>query len=285
MTGDGDGLLDHGLVWSEGIVEGGRAAKVSVFDRGFTVGDGVFETLVVRHGVPFAWTRHLERLIAASETMDLTLGTAAQTLRGAVDELVGVWVAAGGGHGRLRITVTSGADPRTTETPPTLVVTLTPLPSPTPTASVVRVSWVRNERSSTAGVKTTSYAENVRALAAAHARGATEAVMANTVGNLCEGSATNVFVGIDGVLCTPPLTSGCLPGVTRALVLASGCGAVERDITFDDLDRAQEMFLTSSLRDIQPVTSLDGRPLPGAPGPLTARAIEAYGQLATNPDP
>jgi branched-chain amino acid aminotransferase len=109
--------------------------------------------------------------------------------------------------------------------------------------------------------------------------------MANTVGNLCEGSATNVFVGIDGVLCTPPLTSGCLPGVTRALVLASGCGAVERDITFDELDRAQEMFLTSSLRDIQPVTCLDGRALPGAPGPLTARAIEAYGQLATNPDP
>ena len=110
------------------------------------------------------------------------------------------------------------------------MVALAPMASWAPTAKVVVVPWTRNERAATAGLKTTSYADNVVALAHAKARGATEALLMNTAGLLCEGTGSNVFVVLDGELVTPPLSSGCLAGVTRALVI-EWTGAVERDVS------------------------------------------------------
>ncbi|MDQ3148169.1 MAG: aminotransferase class IV, partial [Actinomycetota bacterium] len=145
--------------------------------------------------------------------------------------------------------------------------------------------WARNERSAVAGLKTTSYAENVVALAWAQARGADEAVLANTGGSLCEGTGTNVFVAVGGRLVTPPLASGCLAGVTRALVLERSA-AEEADLPLDALAGAEEAFLTSSTREVQPVATVDGQPLRRCPGPLTAAAQEAFRDLlATDLDP
>jgi branched-chain amino acid aminotransferase len=164
---------------------------------------------------------------------------------------------------------------------------MTPWPA---TESVVVVPWVRNERSAVAGVKTTAYAENVVALAHAKAAGAGEALLANTAGELCEGTGTNVFVVHDGVVRTPPLDSGCLAGVTRALVLA-GCPEVrEERLTLDDLATADEVFLTSSTRDVQGVDAVDGRRPGGsdapAPGPVTVSVAAAFERNARNdPDP
>ncbi|WP_176735779.1 aminotransferase class IV, partial [Actinacidiphila rubida] len=130
-----------------------------------------------------------------------------------------------------------------------------------------------------AGLKTTSYGENVVALARAHEHGASEALLANTVGRLCEGTGSNVFVVLGGRLLTPPLESGCLAGITRALV-ADWAGAEEADLPFDVLAEADEVFLTSSLRDVQAVHRVDDRELPGAPGPVTAKAMRVFAERA-----
>ena len=122
--------------------------------------------------------------------------------------------------------------------------------------------WTRNERSAVAGLKTTSYAENVVAVEYAHQRGASEGLFANTRGELCEGTGSNVFLVVGGRILTPPLASGCLAGVTRALVI-EWCGAEEATLSMSDLAAADEVFLTSSTRDVHPVSALDGRALPG----------------------
>jgi branched-chain amino acid aminotransferase len=151
------------------------------------------------------------------------------------------------------------------------------------TADVAVVPWPRNERGAMAGLKTISYGENVVALRWAVERGADEAVFANLVGNLCEGTATNVFVGTDGELATPPLSSGCLAGVTRGLVVEA-CGAVERDLSPADLLAADEAFLTSTTREVQPIRAVDGKTLPAAPGPMTREAAKALAAVVAHDD-
>ena len=160
---------------------------------------------------------------------------------------------------------------------PTLAVAVAPATAWALSAKVVVVPWVRNERAATAGLKTTSYADNVVALAHAKAAGANEAIFANTLGQLCEGTGTNVFVVLDGELHTPPLESGCLAGITRALV-AEWSGARETDLPLDALERAEEVFITSSLRDVQAVNRVDDRELPGAPGPVTREAMKLFAE-------
>jgi branched-chain amino acid aminotransferase len=129
------------------------------------------------------------------------------------------------------------------------------------------VGWPRNERSAVVGAKTTSYAENVVALAAAHRRGAHEALLPNTRGELCEGTGSNVLVERDGVLVTPPLSSGCLPGITRELLLEwaadEGLPVIEDVVGMAELAAAPEVLLTSSTRDVQHIDELDGRSVPG----------------------
>ena len=134
------------------------------------------------------------------------------------------------------------------------------------------------------GLKTTSYDENVIALAHAAERGATEAVFANTAGLLCEGTGSNVFYVLDGELVTPTLASGCLAGITRELVL-EWYGGVERDEPVEVLNRADEIFLASTTRDVQPVHRCDDRRLE-APGPVTREVTAAWEKhAATEQDP
>jgi branched-chain amino acid aminotransferase len=195
---------------------------------------------------------------------------------------------ANSGAGRIRITLTGGPGPLGSSRgahPATTIVAAAELTPWDPTASVVVGPWLRNERSALAGVKSTSYAENVIALEYAHERGASETLFANTAGNLCEGTGTNVFVVIDGELLTPPLSSGCLAGVTRELV-CEVVPVVERDLPISRLPEVDEAFLTSSTRDVQPIVSIDGRALDCCPGPSTKAAADAFAALvATTTDP
>ena len=273
----------HQVVWVGDRLVDPATASVHWSDHGLTVGDGVFETLKVLDGTPFALTRHLDRLARSAAGLGLALPDAALVLEavGAVAD----GIAAPGG--RLRITVTGGPGPmgssRGTDGPTLLVagqaVDLAAPPFFGPTA-VATVPFTRNATAATVGLKTTSYADNVVALARAEAAGATEALLANTDGELCEGTGSNVFVVVDGVLCTPPLSSGCLGGITRELVLealdAAGTPAVVRDLPMSVLRTADEVFLTSSTRDVQAVRSVDGRELPGCPGPRTRAAADAF---------
>lgn len=276
-----DGILPK--VWAAGNMTDAPAALISAFDHGITVGDGVFETVKIVRGRPFAARRHLYRLGRSASGLGIPLPDSAE-VAAAMDEVIRANELEHTTGGVLRVTYTAGPGPlgsgRLPDAPPTLVVAAAGARPWGPTAAVVIVGWTRNERGALSGLKTTSYGENVVALAAAHRAGADEAILANTRAELCEGTGTNVFVGIGGRLLTPPLSSGCLDGVTRALVIELG-GIEEEVLDVDALRRADEAFLTSSTRDVHPIATVDGRRLPQTPGPLTARAAAAFAELVS----
>ncbi|PTM94629.1 aminotransferase class IV [Streptomyces sp. VMFN-G11Ma] len=261
-------------IWLDGGLQDTESACVSVFDHGLTVGDGIFETVKAVQGRPFALTRHLDRLTRSARGLGLPDPDLDEVRRACAAVLEANPMP----YGRLRITYTGGHGPLGSdrgEHGPTLVVALGEATRRPDSTVVITVPWTRNERGALTGLKTTSYAENVVALARAHQHGASEALFANTVGQLCEGTGSNVFVVLDGEIHTPPVASGCLAGITRALVV-EWTGAKETDLPLDVLERADEVFLTSSLRDIQAVHRVDGRELPGTPGPVTAKAVRVF---------
>jgi branched-chain amino acid aminotransferase len=264
-------------VWVDGSLRDAGEPVVTAFDHGLLTGDGVFETLRVRGGRAFAVRLHLERLARSAAAMGLTPPDGA-VLGQAIDEVIAANEVT---DGRVRVTVTGGPAPlgsdRGIRGCTTIVATgrMTPWP---PSTDVTVVPWPRNERGALAGVKSTSYGENVVALAYARARGASEAIFANTSGNLCEGTGSNVFVVVGGRLLTPPLAAGCLDGVTRRFVIRAS-GAAEEDLPVSALDRAEEAFLTSTTRDLQPIRAVDGRILACCPGPITAAAQAAFADL------
>jgi branched-chain amino acid aminotransferase len=269
-------------VWIDGALVDADAARVSPFDHGLLVGDGVFETIRVYGGQPFAWTRHLDRLAHSAAGLGLAVPDR-DALRSAAKAVLD---ANGHDEARLRITVTGGLAPLGSErgaAGPTVIVASSELRPWPPSVRVVVVPWVRNDRGATAGLKTTSYAENVRALAFAQERGASEAVFGNTRDELCEATGSNVFVVRDGAVATPPGSSGCLLGVTRALVLelAPGLGIEidERPLPLDALHGADEAFLTSTTREVQPIAAVDDRTLPATPGPVTTALAAAFTDL------
>jgi branched-chain amino acid aminotransferase len=271
-------------IWIDGELRAAADATVSALDHGITVGDGVFETARVVRGEAFALTRHLRRLRRSAEVLRLTVPFDDDRLRAAVRAVLD----ANGDAGRVRITLTGGPSPLGSSRgahPATTIVAAAPLTPWDPTAAVVVVPWPRNERGALAGVKSTSYAENVIALEHAHELGAGEAIFANTAGNLCEGTGSNIFVVVDGELVTPPLSSGCLAGITRELLLELVEGS-ERDLPIEVLAQADEAFLASSTRDVQPISMVDGRSLDRCPGPRTTAAAAAFAALvARTTDP
>ena len=271
-------------VWVDGELLPLEQARVSPLDHALLTGDGVFETLRVHRGAPFAVRRHLDRLTRSAAGLRLPAPDLV-VLRSALDEVIR---ANGLEEGRLRVTVTGGPGSLGSDrsgAPPTVIVVGALLPDWPPTTDVVVVPWPRNERGALSGLKTVSYGENVVALAHARERGAGEALFPNLAGNLCEGTGTNVFVGIGGRLVTPPLSSGCLAGVTRDLLLEL-VDVSEEDVPLAALASCDEAFLSSSTRDVQPVRAVDGRVLAAAPGPLTAAAVSAFADLlARDPDP
>lgn len=273
------------FVWVDGTLSDEGEARISPFDHGLLTGDGVFETLRVYGGRPFAWTRHLERLARSAAGMGLPL-PAGEVLRGAAEAVLG---ANGLSEARLRITVTGGPAPLGSdrgEAVPTVIVAGSALAPWAESVAVATVPWPRNERGALTGLKTISYGENVRALAHAAELGAGEAIFANTRGELCEGTGTNVFVVAGGRLRTPPASAGCLLGVTRALVLELGgdlgLDGDEEDLPVTAVATSDEAFLTSSTREVQAISAVDGAPLPSAPGPVTTQLAAAFKTLVAD---
>lgn len=266
-------------VWVDGTLVDTAEARVSPFDHALLTGDGVFETLKYYGGRGvFACRRHLDRLERSAAGLGLTVPDR-DVLHRAIAETAEANI--DGGDGRVRVTLTGGPAPLGSDrgaAGPTVIVAAsatTPWPA---TCAVAVCPWPRNERGATAGLKTVSYAENVVALAWAKDRDAGEAIFANTVGNLCEGTGTNVFLVLGGRLVTPPLSSGCLAGVTRELVIDL-TGATEEDVPASALAEADEAFLTSTTREVQAIAGVDGRRLAAAPGPRTAAAAAAFRAL------
>ncbi len=274
--------------WVNGRLLDRDDAVVNAFDHGLTVGDGAFETVKVVDGVPFALRRHIERLGRSAAGLGLPHVDREQVWAACI----AVCAQAPVGLHRLRITYTGGIAPLGSDrgdSEPTLVVAIAPIVRRPDTTSVAVVDWTRNERGALAGLKTTSYAENVVALAAAKRLGASEALFADTQGRLSEGTGSNVFLVVKGELLTPALSTGCLDGITRRLVL-EWSGAREAELPMSALDEAEELFLTSTTRDVQAVSAIVGprhaRVLPDAPGPVTREVAAQFAkQSAEDPEP
>ena len=263
--------------WINGnLLSDASTPVVGVTDHGLTVGDGVFEAVKVVAGRPFALTLHLERLARSARGLglpDVDLDAVRRGVAAVLDDQVLPL-------GRLRITYTGGPAPLGScragagAATPTLIVVADAMGAWPETTAVATVPWPRNERGALAGLKTTSYAENVIALAEAARTGASEAIFANLAGHLCEGTGSNVFYVVDDELRTPSLASGCLAGVTRRLVL-EWYGGREVDEPIETVTRASEVFLVSTTRDVQAVSRWDDVELL-APGPVTRKVAEVW---------
>ena len=236
---------------------------------------GAFETLRVYRGTPFAWRRHLTRLEEGARATGIEPPDS-ELLRRGVDDVLRAGRLV---DGRVRLTLLAGPDDET----PDLIIAAGGLPHLRPLARIVEARWPRNDRAATAGVKSTSYADNALAFADARSRGADECIFANTRGELCEATGSNVFVVEHGVLRTPPARSGCLLGVTRALVIelaeSDGIPVEEVDMAVGAIRTADEAFLTSTTREVHPIGTVDERSRWTGPGPVTRRLATLYAQL------
>jgi branched-chain amino acid aminotransferase len=275
--------------WVNGRRVDPTTAQLMVTERGFTIADGLFETMRVYRGSIFRLDAHLTRLAASADRMGLICP---QRLPDVIAEVVHE-LRSHESDAAVRLTVTRGAVPGGLAPPPadalsvTVVILVTPVPDFPDSIyrsglRVHTVSGRRNEFALSAGIKSLAYTDSVLALIEARAHQADEALFLDTRGHLSEASASNVFVRIDDEVRTPPLSCGVLPGITRAVVkelLDEQRIAVREDpITPDELARADEMFLTSSLRGIAPVSVVDGRSLI-APGAITRAAMDGYAAL------
>ena len=276
-------------VWINGRMVEPDRPHLRADDHGVIVGDGVFETLLVLRrdeGVAaFAVQRHLERLRRSAGILRFECPYSDDELRAAIAQCLDV----APGAGIVRITATSGGGPlgsgRSESRGSTIVIAGNRPPDYPPGTAVAIMPFPRNERGAMAGVKTTSYAENVLALDMARERGASEAIFADTRGRVSEGTGSNIFWSDGERLHTPPLDTGCLAGVTRALLLEQ-LDIAETHLPVKDLPGVPEAFLASSTRIVQSIARIDGTELPVVEGPLTAAAAKAMAELiAADIDP
>jgi branched-chain amino acid aminotransferase len=250
------GLTGQIRISLNGIVyDDPNQAMIAATDHGLVVGDGVFETLKVTEQGAFAVRRHLNRLTRSAAALNLPEPDHNQ-IREAIDAVIRDRDFS---LGKLRITYTPGRGPLGSEGaygPTTLIVALVPADAAPPRAFVVTAPWTRNERGALTGVKSISYAENVRALGYATQHRASEAIFLNTTGHVCEGTGSNIFAVFGDIVLTPPLSAGPLAGITRDLIM-EWSPVQERELTLAEAKHADEIFLTSSMRNIQGIERWD----------------------------
>jgi branched-chain amino acid aminotransferase len=278
------------FAWIDGRLLAADDARVSVFDRGFQLGDGVFETLRARAGRPIELDAHLARLRRSADGLGITLPPdAAARLADGVGRLLDAEGQAGRtGDASVRITVTRGPIrgrgllPADEAVAPTIVIQTWPVVPPPPghveaglrlVSSAIR----RDPSNPLVALKTTSRADFVFARLEARRAGADDAVFLTLAGDLSEATTANVFVLAGTELATPSAECAILPGTTRSWILAwgvrQGLSVSERRIPVDEVRAADEAFLSSSVAGILPVTGFEGRPVgSGRPGPWTRRA-------------
>jgi branched-chain amino acid aminotransferase len=279
-------------IWIDGDIEPADGRHLSAFDRGFQLGDGVFETLRARVGRPTELAEHLSRLRRSAEGLDITLGV---SLEADVTAGIAALLAVDGlggpdGDASVRITVSRGTVPGRGLLPadrsePTIVIQAWPV-APAPRGHLEQglhliVSSVRRDPANPlAGLKTTSRADYVYARLEARRAGAEDALFLTVDGRLSEATSANIFLIRGRELATPALDCAILPGTTRTWILhwagAAGLTPVEGSLEPGDLAAADEAFVCSSVAGILPVTRFEGAAIgTGRPGAWTMRAREA----------
>jgi branched-chain amino acid aminotransferase len=276
------------LIWINGVRVDPGATHVSALDRGYMRADGLFETLRSYDGVAGCLERHIARLRRGAAVMGIPVpdDIATQVADAARNAAAEGWK-----HAAVRLSISRGVGDLTMMPPrnptPTTTITATPL---APAAAVPLydrgvslhvAEGTRNERSVTAGLKTLGYAEAVIAFNAALAAGFEEALFLDTEGHVSEATTANIFAVTGSTLSTPPLTCGILEGITRALVLEiaprAGLTPVEQVMHLKDLHEADEVFITSSVRELMPVARIGTTTIGnGSPGPVYRRLHELF---------
>ena len=264
-------------------------ARISPLDRGFLYGYGLFETVRSYGGCVFRLDRHMARLMHSAEELGLASQLDAVELEQAVYRTLEANKLL---DARIRLTVAAGEGERELAPPTSGKITIMvaaeklTLPSHIYQQGIraAIVSTRRNSQSPLPAIKSLNYLEGLIARAEAAALGADEAIMLNDRGYVSECSSSNIFLVVTGKLLTASLDSGILPGVTREVVLELahelGIEAVGGEIPPSDLLRTDEVFITTSVREIVPVVTVDGRPVGlGKPGEVTGKLMTAYKEL------
>jgi len=265
-------------------------AKISVFDRGFLYGDGLFETMRAYSGEVFRLEDHLDRLFHSAKGIELSLPYTRRELRTIIKRILKI---NGLSKAYIRLTLSRGVSEPGLISKPQSSVTLAivarefkPL-SPSEYRKGWRATVVetrQNQASPLSRLKSLNFLNNILARKEAQSKRVDEGILLNTLGEVAEASTSNIFLVKRGIIITPPEESGLLPGITRGVVLELapnlGLKAYNRRVSLDDLMGAEEAFLTNSLIEIMPVVEIDGRPLGnGKPGKVTQRIHKAYQEL------
>ena len=288
----------RGAVYVNGRIMPAHEAVVPVYDHGFVYGEGVYETLRTYNKVPFLFDRHVRRLRQSAGHIGLDVPFDDATLSGWIDDTVAAAARADGASSDewyIRILLTRGVgelsyDVKATPAP-SLVIIVKPNEEPPERMARegIRISLVdilRNHPGSVNPIiKSNNLLNNALAMQAAYRRGGEEALMRNFRGELSECSQSNFFMVRDGIALTPKSAAGLLEGITRAFLFEVGREAgvpVREEVLYPaDLETADEAFITSTTREISPVTRIDDRAIGnGTPGPITMKLWEGYKRKA-----
>ncbi len=283
------------LVYIDGQLVPKSQAKISVFDHGFLYGDGVFESIMVFNGVAFKLKEHIDRLYDSAKAICLEIPMSKEEMIKTIVETVRV---NGFKDAYIRVLVTRGVgdlglDPRKCPKPSVIIIVdkIQLYREDAWTKGVTAIiSSVRRDRvdATTHEIKSMNYLNSILAKLEANAVGADEAIMLDERGFVSEGATDNIFIVKNGVIYTPPRTSGILPGITRDRVMKLaeelGYKVVEKDITPAELLTADEVFLTGTAAGIVPVVKISGRIIgDGKPGPITRRLMEKFKEIREDP--
>jgi len=294
----------RGAVYVNGKITPADQAVVPVYDHGFVYGEGVYETLRTYNRVPFLYDRHMRRLRRSAERLLLDVPFDDATLLGWINQtLEAAGLATGGVQGSppsnneayIRILLTRGIgelnyDPKSTPKPTTVII-VKPFDAPPPRVyddgiAISLVDMLRNHPKSVSPlIKSNNLLNNALAMQTAYRAGAEEALMCNYRGELTECAQANFFMVRGGAALTPKSEAGLLEGVTRAFVFeigrAIGIDVREETLLPKDLETADEMFITSTTRELSPVVKVDGRVVgSGKPGPITQKILAEYQKRA-----
>jgi branched-chain amino acid aminotransferase len=245
-------------LWLNGAILDAAAARIDPADRGFTLGDGLFETIRVAGGKPVFWSAHCARLRAGAAVLGITVPYHDAALARAILDLL---AANSLTEAAFRLTVTRGPAARGVlpagAENPTILITASPMPPPPPPArAIICTVTRRNEASPLSRIKSLNYLDSILARQEAARRGADEAILLNTAGRVAEASAANIFLIRGGGIFTPPVAEGALPGIMRAMLIARH-GVIEQPLTVEELHAAEAIFLSNAL-SLRALASLDG---------------------------
>ena len=265
-------------------------AKISVFDRGFLYGDGLFETMRSYWGEVFRLEDHLDRLFRSAKEIEISFSYTRKELKNIIKRILKINNLS---EAYIRLTLSRGVSETglisKSKSSATLVIVarkFKPL-SPSEHKRGWRVTVVgprQNQASPVSRLKSLNFLNNILARKEAKAKGVDEGILLNTIGDVTEASTSNIFLVRRGIVITPPEESGLLPGITRRVVLelatSLGLKVYKRRISLDELMGVEEAFLTNSLIEIMPLVEIDGRRIgKGKPGTLTQRIHKAYQAL------